>query len=73
MTATILTFIVKFGEDAKIIAIDWESQRLEMLQFFYENEDIDDKLIDYIKNNPEKFVFIGTYKTDEDQRESNKL
>jgi len=37
-----------------------------MLQFFYENEDIDDKLIDYIKNNPEKFVFIGTYKTDED-------
>ncbi|WP_024466440.1 DMP19 family protein [Treponema pedis] len=35
-------------------------------EFFYANDSFDDKLIDYIKNNPEKFVFIGSYETDDD-------
>ncbi|WP_024469588.1 DMP19 family protein [Treponema pedis] len=35
-------------------------------EFFYANDSFDDKLIDYIKNNPEKFVFVGSYETDDD-------
>ena len=35
-------------------------------RFFYENEDFSDKLTDYIKNNPEKFVYVGSYEADED-------
>lgn len=34
-------------------------------QYFYDNEDFGDKLIEYIKHNPEKFVFAGSYETDE--------
>ena len=35
-------------------------------RFFYENEDFSDKLTDYIKNNPEKFVYVGSYETYKD-------
>lgn len=35
-------------------------------EFFYANEDFDDKLTAYIKNNSEKFIFVGSYETDED-------
>lgn len=35
-------------------------------RFYYNHDEFDDKLITYIKNNPEKFVFVGSYETDEE-------